>query len=114
MSDPIFGIHGAALELRSKRMGILASNIANAATPGFLASSVDCERLVHLKIAAGGGYDDRQVYESLAPGVVDEVGNNVDLEAETTALVSDNLLFQAMVNGFNYKVGVLRTAMGTR
>ena len=31
------GIHGAALELRSQRMGLIASNIANADTPGFQA-----------------------------------------------------------------------------
>ena len=33
--DRFFGVHGAALELRSERMQILASNIANAATPGY-------------------------------------------------------------------------------
>ena len=36
-SDTIFGVHGAALEVRSQRMGLLASNIANASTPGFKA-----------------------------------------------------------------------------
>ncbi|MGB5778214.1 MAG: flagellar basal body protein, partial [Allopontixanthobacter sediminis] len=35
MAGSIFGIHGAALELRSQRMGLLTSNIANAATPGY-------------------------------------------------------------------------------
>ena len=29
-SDGLFGVHGAALEVRSQRMGVLASNIANA------------------------------------------------------------------------------------
>ena len=37
MSDRLFGIHGAALEIRSQRMGVLGSNIANAATPGYKA-----------------------------------------------------------------------------
>ena len=114
LGDGVTDVTAYALHGLNRRAEVRANNIANAATPGFLASSVDFESSLRSKIAAGGGYDDRQVYESLAPGVVDEVGNNVDLEAETTALVSDNLLFQAMVNGFNYKVGVLRTAMGTR
>ena len=46
MSDPalnqtLFGIHGAALELRSQRMGLLTSNIANASTPGYKARDID-------------------------------------------------------------------------
>ena len=46
MSDPalnqgLFGIHGAALELRAQRMGLLTSNIANAATPGYKARDID-------------------------------------------------------------------------
>ncbi|MFN9632378.1 MAG: flagellar basal body rod protein FlgB, partial [Erythrobacteraceae bacterium] len=37
MNERLFGIHGAALTLRSERMGVIASNIANAATPGYKA-----------------------------------------------------------------------------
>ena len=38
-----FGIHDDALALRSKRNNILASNIANAATPHFKARDIDFE-----------------------------------------------------------------------
>ncbi|OYX61531.1 MAG: hypothetical protein B7Y89_12485 [Novosphingobium sp. 32-60-15] len=41
MAESLFGIHGKALELRSQRMGLLTSNIANAATPGFKAKDID-------------------------------------------------------------------------
>ena len=41
MSDRLFGIHGLALQVRSQRMGLLASNIANAATPGYKARDID-------------------------------------------------------------------------
>ncbi|MCB2072916.1 MAG: flagellar basal body rod protein FlgB, partial [Novosphingobium sp.] len=41
MSESLFGIHGIALELRSQRMGLLTSNIANAATPGYKARDID-------------------------------------------------------------------------
>ena len=40
-SDSLFGVHGAALEVRAQRMGLLASNIANASTPGFKAKDLD-------------------------------------------------------------------------
>ena len=41
MAGSLFGIHGVALELRSQRMGLIASNIANAATPGYKARDID-------------------------------------------------------------------------
>jgi flagellar basal-body rod protein FlgB len=41
MTQGLFGIHAAALELRSQRMGLLTSNIANAATPGYKARDID-------------------------------------------------------------------------
>ena len=39
--DTLFGVHGAALQVRGARMGVLASNIANASTPGFKARDID-------------------------------------------------------------------------
>ena len=39
--DQFFGVHGKALQLRSERMTLLASNIANAATPNFKARDLD-------------------------------------------------------------------------
>ncbi|MGL6042769.1 MAG: flagellar basal body rod protein FlgB [Sandaracinobacteroides sp.] len=39
--DQHFGVHGTALQLRSERLSLLASNIANAATPGFKARDLD-------------------------------------------------------------------------
>ena len=43
---------------------------------------------------------------------VDQRGNSVQLDQEVTEMVQDNLMFRAMVNGFNYKANLLRTAMG--
>lgn len=44
--DRFFGVHGSALTLRSERLGLLASNIANAATPGYKARDLDFQALV--------------------------------------------------------------------
>jgi flagellar basal body rod protein FlgB len=35
----------------------------------------------------------------------------VNLELETTEMTKDNLMVQALVNGYNYKVGMLRSAI---
>jgi flagellar basal-body rod protein FlgB len=37
----LFGIHAAALSLREARLDVLASNLANADTPGFKARDID-------------------------------------------------------------------------
>ncbi len=39
--DQFFGVHGQALQLRSERLGLIASNIANAATPNYKARDLD-------------------------------------------------------------------------
>ena len=52
MSNSLFGIHGTALELRSQRMGLLASNLANAGTPGYKAKDIDFAAA--LKARTGG------------------------------------------------------------
>src|SRR3546814_20501557 len=40
-SEKLFGLHATALQLRSQRMMMLASNIANAATPNYKALDLD-------------------------------------------------------------------------
>ena len=52
MADSLFGTHGDALALRSQRMALLASNIANAATPGYRARDFDFTKA--LDQASGG------------------------------------------------------------
>ncbi len=42
MGSTLFGIHGDALQLRSQRLGLITSNIANAGTPGYKARDIDC------------------------------------------------------------------------
>ena len=46
MSD-FLGIHGTALALREQRLQLLASNIANADTPGFKAQDMDFSSALH-------------------------------------------------------------------
>ena len=55
MSEGLFGIHGAALEIRSQRMGVLGSNIANAATPGYKARDVDFAAALQARLGGAFG-----------------------------------------------------------
>lgn len=40
-TDPLFGALAPALRVHGERMGVLAGNIANADTPGYLARDID-------------------------------------------------------------------------
>ena len=55
MNERLFGIHGAALTLRSQRMGVIASNIANAATPGYKARDIDFNAALDARLARQRG-----------------------------------------------------------
>ena len=62
--ESLFGIHGAALTLRSQRLNLLASNIANAATPGYRARDINFDRA--LGLASRGYTADRAASEAVA------------------------------------------------
>ena len=44
LEDNLFGIHSKALALRSQRLDLIASNIANASTPGYKARDIDFDK----------------------------------------------------------------------
>ena len=59
VEESLFGIHGKALALRSQRLSLLASNIANASTPGYKARDIDFDAaLKQATTQASGGAAD--------------------------------------------------------
>ena len=99
----------AALDGLSLRAQIRADNIANSETPGYRAKRLDFEAALR---EARGDLDAVEYDEGFRANPVDQRGNSVQLDQEVTEMVQDNLMFRAMVNGFNYKANLLRTAMG--
>jgi flagellar basal-body rod protein FlgB len=108
-----------ALAGLAARADVRANNIANEETPGFLAKRLDFE--TSLKSALqDGGVDElraqdlngpKAFHKALRNTIPDPHGNSVNLELETTEMTKDNLMVQALVNGYNYKVGLLRSAI---
>ena len=89
MSGSLFGIHGVALELRSQRMGLIASNIANADTPGYHRKTLSFQAEMDGLVGTGPVRLDRsaltKIYDPGHP-LADETGHydgsNVDLVIE--------------------------------
>lgn len=96
----LFGIHGAALQLRSRRMGMLASNIANAATPGYKAQDIDFAAALRRSMQ-GGSAETAASAETLyrVPVMTALDGNTVELQTEQLAF-SENAVGYATTLSF--------------
>ena len=114
MNAKIFGIHGAALEVRSQRMGVLASNIANAATPGFKARDIDFAaalkaRLDGAALGLEGGESAGLVYRRPTMQSLD--GNTVELAREQIAFAENAVAYSATLSFVQGKVSTITRAL---
>jgi flagellar basal-body rod protein FlgB len=100
-----------ALAGLAARADVRANNIANEETPGFKATHLDFESELRNALRDGDVGDIGTFGTSLRNTIPDAFGNTVNLELETTEMTKDNLMVQALVNGYNYKVGLLRSAI---
>ena len=111
-NDSLFGVHGAALAVRSQRMGVLASNIANASTPGFKAKDID----FHAALASieNGGAMDRAIDDATlyrVPLQPSQDGNTVELSTEQTAFAENAIAYQTTLAFLNGRIGQITRAL---
>ena len=116
MNERIFGIHGAALELRSQRMGLIASNISNAATPGCKARDIDFSAALEARVQSGrdpaGPVDPAErhlVYRTPTMASLD--GNTVELGREQVAFAENALRYSATLSFIEGKVSTITRAL---
>jgi flagellar basal-body rod protein FlgB len=112
MSDSIFGIHAAALELRSQRMGLIASNIANAGTPGYKARDIDFAAALRARM---GGADSDRAAEAATlyrvPVMPSLDGNTVEMSTEQTAFAENAVGYSATLSFIRGRIDTLSRAM---
>jgi flagellar basal-body rod protein FlgB len=110
-NDSLFGVHGAALQVRSQRMGLLASNIANASTPGFKARDIDFAQA--LRSAENGqaasGIADATKYR--VPLQMSMDGNTVELATEQTAFAENAIGYQTTLSFLNGRINQITRAL---
>ena len=129
MSD-FLGIHGTALALREQRLQVLASNLANADTPGYRAQDIDfnaaldaarlqreglpgtglaATREGHLSDAIATGQAPFHFARQASQPSLD--GNTVDPDAERAAYGRAALEYRASLSFLESKVRTLLTAI---
>lgn len=128
-NDPLFGIHTQALSLWQRRAEVLAANLANADTPGYLARDVDFRSALAAQSGAAGGDLPLAATEPghLAAPDSDAVsgaalkyrvplqpsmdGNTVDAQVEQAAYAENSVRYQASLTFITAQIRMLRTAI---
>lgn len=123
--DNFFGLHAQSLQLRGQRHELLASNIANADTPGYRARDLDFSAALQQAQGQGGstlarthsrhmsvngqGADANVVYRTAVQPSQD--GNTVDVQMEQAAFAENALRYQASLEFLNGRIRSLMTAI---
>jgi flagellar basal-body rod protein FlgB len=103
-----------ALDGLALRQRVIADNVANIHTPGFLAGRVSFEESLAAAVRDGNpasAATAARVDRSLEP--TRENGNNVNLDTETLLNVDTNLRYQLATQAIDGTFSRLRTAMRT-
>ncbi|WP_077147284.1 flagellar basal body protein [Sphingopyxis sp. KK2] len=107
-SEKLFGIHASALQLRSQRMMMLASNIANAATPNYKARDLDFSKALDLA-QQGGSMEGAVRYRVPVQASLD--GNTVEMATEQTAFAENALAYRSSLSFLSGRVNTLTRAL---
>ena len=112
MSEGLFGIHGAALQIRAQRMGMLSSNIANAGTPGYKARDIDFAAALEARL--GGAGEERAIDGATryrVPLMPTLDGNTVEMATEQAAFAENAVAYTATLGFLREKVDTLTRAL---
>jgi flagellar basal-body rod protein FlgB len=137
MIDDYLSVHANALQLRSQRTSILASNIANADTPNYKArdlvfaevlkqsnlpnavrnsklalnDSMQTTNSRHIKTRASTGHSAPIMYRNPEQASLD--GNTVDKDLEQARFAENTIRYQASLQFINSRVsGLMRAIRG--
>ncbi|GIL17626.1 MAG: flagellar basal body rod protein FlgB [Oligoflexia bacterium] len=119
---------GTALNMRLLKQNVIASNIANAETPGYHAKKIDFEEALaramdidglrsmntshgdHFHVGGKGSSSVRPDIYDNPDGVINNDGNTVDLHHEMAAQAENNVMYRAALQLINKKLAALRYA----
>ena len=118
---------GQALTLRSERQRLLASNIANADTPGYIARDLDFASALkqatgasnsatlaapaagHIAAASGARAEPNLLYSSASQTNLDR--NSVDMDRERAAFADNSVKYEATLRFINGNVRTMLDAI---
>ncbi len=113
IENELFGIHGKALALRSQRMTLLASNIANASTPGYKAQDIDFDKALKEATrdqgSVAGALEDSMGYR--VPVQPSENGNTVEMSTEQTLFAENAVKYRTTLSFLEGRLNTITRAL---
>lgn len=121
----------ASLKYRQLRQELIASNIANAETPGYKAKKIDFEEALaraldtddemnmkttdskHFNVGNGGFKNLQPEIVEIDDGIVSQDGNTVDRDKQLAEMAENKIMYDASVQLLNKKLGLLKYAIGS-
>lgn len=125
--DNVFGVHETALKLRAQRSELIASNIANADTPGYKARDIDFSTALkqaqsgqsvvgltasnngHISDSVSSVQHDAMRYRIPFQPALD--GNTVESQVEQAAFAKNAIEYQATLTFIEGRIGTLMQAI---
>lgn len=119
----VFGIHAQAMALRARRAEILATNLANADTPGYQARDLDFAAVLagegeqgamlvtHGRHLGGADPDFSYALRYREPLQASLDQNSVDVQAERAAFTDNAMRYQASLTFLNGRIRGLLSAL---
>ena len=127
--DKALGVHPYALQVRAERAQILAGNLANVDTPGYLARDIDYKQIlgeVASRVASGNQSTDQSTDSSTRasldlqeplyriPFQTSADGNTAELGVEQAKFGNNSMDFQTSLTFLNMKINGLAKAIEGR
>lgn len=129
MAESVFGIHEAALRVRTQRGELLANNLANADTPNFKARDIDFRKALsdesdllkmsvpnlartnsrHIEASGFGSTSEFLKYRMPTQPALD--GNTVETHVEKAQFMENAIQHQATLEWINSKITGIRGAL---
>jgi flagellar basal-body rod protein FlgB len=114
MADPLFGVHGKALAIRSQRLAMLASNIANAATPNYKARDIDFQKALSDATGNGAMTADQAAQNNVGYRIPLEAsldGNTVELSTEQNQFAQNAIQYRTTLSFLEGRIGTVMSAL---
>lgn len=118
MADLTTRVLQKALDCTAAQQRVVAGNLANLETPGYVAREVRFEEQLRAAIRAEQRGDEHRGLRSVAPvtgrssAAARADGNNVSLETEMLSLGEATLRYQMLTRMIDRRLGMLGTAIG--
>lgn len=113
--DRQFGVHAEALKLRAQRLDVIASNIANAATPGYKARDLDFGAALasagSIDTAGGAVSPASAAMRYRVPVQTSLDGNSVELATEQAAFAENAVDYRASLSFLTGRIQTLMAAL---